>query len=169
MLVEALGVEHADLLEVLVWKLDGVLRATNETRYSQLSLMRATVYESEDDRLIDLSYGAALRLGMVETGTARVEVRAIDVATGPRSAADDQRLADEGADTWLQAGAYGRRHGAEELARRLQEADLQPVSIHDGDGLFRVWLGPYSGRAQADSVVEKAIELGFERPHRVKR
>lgn len=123
----------------------------------------------KDDRLIDLSYGAALRLGMVETGTARVEVRAIDVATGPRSAADDQRLADEGADTWLQAGAYGRRHGAEELARRLQEADLQPVSIHDGDGLFRVWLGPYSGRAQADSVVEKAIELGFERPHRVKR
>ena len=34
----------------------------------------------KDDRLIDMSYGAALRLGMTGTGTARVDVRVIDVS-----------------------------------------------------------------------------------------
>ena len=34
------------------------------------------------DRLIDMSYGAALRLGMTGTGTARVDVRVIDVSAG---------------------------------------------------------------------------------------
>jgi rare lipoprotein A len=121
----------------------------------------------KDDRLIDMSYGAALRLDMVATGTARVEVKAIDVADAPRYAANTN-TADAG-ETWLQAGAYGRRDGAEQLARRLEGADLKPVSIRDGDNLFRVWLGPYADHAEAESVIERAIELGFERPHRVNR
>lgn len=129
----------------------------------------------KDDRLIDLSYGAALRLGMADTGTARVEVRAID----PRAWDDGARVAgavvapppaaDGGDPTWLQAGAYGRREGAEELAGRLRRADLAPVSINDSDNLFRVWLGPYGSHAEAESVILKAIELGFERPHKVRR
>ena len=139
----------------------------------------------KDDRLIDLSYGAALRLGMVGTGTARVEVRAIDPSTwndgtqvsggstgsgtgsAPQQAASQATSENEA--TWLQAGAYGRREGAEELAGRLRQADLAPVSINDSDNLFRVWLGPYGSYAEAESVILKAIELGFERPHRVRR
>ena len=141
----------------------------------------------KDDRLIDLSYGAALRLGMVGTGTARVEVRAIDprtwngaiplaasssgsgtgFGTAPQQAASQGTSENEA--TWLQAGAYGRREGAEELAGRLRQADLAPVSINDSDNLFRVWLGPYGSYAEAESVILKAIELGFERPHRVSR
>ena len=128
----------------------------------------------KDGRIIDLSYGAALRLGMISTGTARVEVRAIDVDSGGRyAAAEAPRPApaaqpESGAGTWLQAGAYGRREGAEELAGQLRRADLQPVSIHDAGSLFRVWLGPYPA-AEVESVIRKAIELGFERPHRVQR
>jgi rare lipoprotein A len=131
----------------------------------------------KDDRLIDLSYGAALRLGMADTGTARVEVRAIDPHAwddGARVAASGAappaaQAAEGGGPTWLQAGAYGRREGAEELAGRLRRADLAPVSINDSDNLFRVWLGPYGSHAEAESVILKAIELGFERPHRVRR
>ena len=121
----------------------------------------------KDDRLIDMSYGAALRLDMVATGTARVDVRAIDVADAPRQASNTG--ADASGETWLQAGAYGRRDGAEQLARRLESANLKPVSIRDGDSLFRVWLGPYDSYAEAETVIERAIELGFERPHRVNR
>lgn len=122
----------------------------------------------KDDRLIDMSYGAALRLGMIGTGTARVEVRTIDVS-------DDRRVAARGsgggdaAGTFLQAGAYGSRRNAEQLAGRLERASLVPVSIHDVGDLFRVWLGPYSSAAEVESVINRAIELGFERPHRVKR
>jgi rare lipoprotein A len=122
----------------------------------------------KDNRLIDLSYGAALRLGMVGTGTARVDVKAIDVAGFPRYAAAGTAAPEAGA-TWLQAGAYGRRDGAEELAGRLRQSNLEPVSIHDQDNLFRVWLGPYGSQAEVESIIRRAIELGFERPHRVSR
>jgi len=138
----------------------------------------------KDNRIIDLSYGAALRLDMIARGTARVEVRAID----PRTFDDGRRVASTSAsatgvvaggaepqhaaisaDTWLQAGAFGRREGADQLAGRLRGAGLSPVSIHDSGGLYRVWLGPYAGDAEADAVISQAIELGFERPHRVRR
>jgi len=120
----------------------------------------------KDDRLIDLSYGAALRLGMIATGTARVDLRVIDSAD-PAPAATEVAAAAEG--TWLQAGAFGRRDGAQELALQLERARLLPVSIHAAGDLFRVWLGPYASHAEAEEVINRAIELGFERPHRVKR
>jgi len=126
----------------------------------------------KDDRLIDMSYGAALRLGMTGTGTARVDVRVIDV-TGQSpvvtTAAYTEPATPVSDETWLQAGAYGKREGAEQLTGQLQRAGLNPVSIHDVGGLFRVWLGPYQSQFEVESVVNKAIELGFERPHRVKR
>ena len=116
----------------------------------------------KDDRLIDMSYGAALRLGMIGTGTARVDVRVIDVQHIKVAAADPDG-------TWLQAGAYGKRQGAEQLAGQLEQARLNPVSIHDIGDLFRVWLGPYGSAAEVESIISRAIELGFERPHRVRR
>jgi len=122
----------------------------------------------KDDRLIDLSYGAALRLDMVAAGTARVEVKAIDADHEPVHVTSTSAVVGDD-QTWLQAGAYGRRDGAERLASQLMEADLEPVTIDDGEDLFRVWLGPYRSYAEAESIIRKAIELGFERPHRVKR
>ncbi|MEJ8566940.1 septal ring lytic transglycosylase RlpA family protein [Elongatibacter sediminis] len=117
----------------------------------------------KDDRIIDLSYGAALRLGMTGKGTARVEVRAIDTA--------GLQLADsrDPAGTYLQAGAFGQRAGAEALVGRLKRASLQPVTIDDGGNLFRVWLGPFDSTVEIERVIQRAIELGFERPHRVTR
>lgn len=117
----------------------------------------------KDGRIIDLSYGAALRLGMTGNGTARVEVRAIDTS--------GLRLADsrDAPGTWLQAGAFQQRAGAEELARRLERANLKPVSIRNADEMFRVWLGPFDSSAEIERVIQRAIELGFERPHRVSR
>ncbi len=111
----------------------------------------------KDGRLIDMSYGAALRLDMIATGTARVDVRVIDVDSGGNG------------QTWLQAGAYGRREGAEQLAGQLEQADVSPVTIHKTGNLFRVWLGPYWSTVELESVIARVIELGFERPHRVRR
>ena len=126
----------------------------------------------KDDRLIDMSYGAALRLGMTGTGTARVDVRVIDVSKDPPAVAHTASGAaptSDSTETWLQAGAYGNRQGAEQLAGQLEQASLNPVSIHDVGDLFRVWLGPYSSHAEVESIISRAIELGFDRPHRVRR
>jgi hypothetical protein len=126
-----------------------------------------------------MSYGAALRLDMIATGTARVDVRVIDVYP----VSEGQAIADTGVvngvhdgtdagikqETWLQAGAYGKREGAENLAGQLERADVSPVSIHNTGNLFRVWLGPYLSSVELESVIARVIELGFERPHRVRR
>jgi rare lipoprotein A len=120
------------------------------------------------DRLIDMSYGAALRLGMTGTGTARVDVRVIDGSSGEYVADRTAPVADSDG-TMLQAGAFGKREGAEKLADQLERARLKPVTINDSDNLFRVWLGPYDSAAEVESVISRAIELGFERPHTVKR
>ena len=133
----------------------------------------------KNGRLIDMSYGAALRLDMIATGTAPVDVRVIDVDSGSK----EQKIADTAADngidrgvdagkkgeTWLQAGAYGRREGAEQLVGQLEQADVFPVSIHKTGNLFRVWLGPYLSSVELELVIARVIELGFERPHRVRR
>jgi len=123
----------------------------------------------KDDRLIDMSYGAALRLDMIATGTARVDVRVIDVPATEATGDSPVASSSDNAGTWLQAGAYGRREGAEELAGQLERAQLLPVSIHQLDELFRVWLGPFASNSEVESVITRAIELGFDRPHRIRR
>jgi rare lipoprotein A len=121
----------------------------------------------KDDRIIDMSYGAALRLDMIRTGTARVEVRVID--TGPLPDTPVQLAAAGAGGTWLQAGAYSRRDGARELERRLERAGLGPVEVEHAGGLYRVHLGPYATPADAERVIARTVELGFDRPHTIKR
>ena len=122
----------------------------------------------KDDRIIDMSYGAALRLDMIKTGTARVEVRAIEVGGGSEFA-DTKPAKTVTSDTWLQAGAYSRKDGARQMAGKLEQSGLSPVSVREVDGLYRVWLGPYASASEAERVIDRAVELGFDRPHRVKR
>lgn len=122
----------------------------------------------KDDRIIDMSYGAALRLDMIKTGTARVEVRAIEVGGGSEFA-DTEPAKTVPSETWLQAGAYSRKDGARQMAGKLEQSGLSPVAVREIDGLYRVWLGPYADASEAERVIDRAVELGFDRPHRVKR
>ncbi len=125
----------------------------------------------KDDRLIDMSYAAAIRLDMTAKGTARVEVRAIDTSNMPKATASELKVpgVTGGEETvFLQMGAFSKQNSAEELAGRLEGVDLKPASIHKGGRMYRVWLGPYTTAREVDTVIQRAIELGFERPHRVK-
>ena len=123
----------------------------------------------KDDRIIDMSYGAALRLDMVRTGTARVDVRAIEVGGGSESPPTTAAKAVPSSGTWLQAGAFQDERGALRLQARLEDAGLSPVAIHRDGGLFRVRMGPCEGAYEIEQVIERTVELGFDRPHRVKR
>ena len=120
----------------------------------------------KSDRLIDMSYGAALRLDMIGTGTAPVEVRVIETSTMQYTGASSS-VTDVTEDTWLQIGAFGQKSSAKDLARQLEKSNLEPVSIQKGDGLYRVWLGPYDSHIEINAAIQRAIELGFERPHKV--
>jgi rare lipoprotein A len=116
-----------------------------------------------EDRIIDLSYAAAIKLGVDQTGTARIDVRAIDVNTSKRSAV---KLADG---TFLQVGAFGKRKTAEDLAGKMMAAQLKPVSVKKSRGLYKVWIGPYASDLEIEASIRRVVELGYERPHKVNR
>ncbi len=116
-----------------------------------------------EGRIIDLSYGAAIRLGVDKTGTARVDVRAIDVGS-PKSSA--VKVADG---TFLQVGAFSERETAEDLAGKMMSAQIKPVSVQKSRGLYKVWIGPYASEAEINASIRRVVELGYERPHKVSR
>lgn len=116
------------------------------------------------DRLIDLSYAAAARLGMLGTGTALVEVEAVGPETSGAGADTDAgapRLA-------VQVGAFRRYEHAAALRARLDAAGFAPVYIAPedpataaADALYRVRIGPVAGVAQGDRLVSALARHGI--------
>ena len=70
---------------------------------------------------------------------------------------------------FLQVGAFGERDAAERLAGRMMQEHLQPVSIQQGGGLYKVWIGPYQREEDVELAAQSVVELGLERPHKVWR
>lgn len=133
-----------------------------------------------DNRIIDLSYAAALKLGMTEKGTAFVEVRALD--GNGRPAAPVQAAAPasgpaptpgDGAGVYLQVGAFQDRNNAQRLAERLDSAIGGQVRISAADGsngtIHRVQVGPLASVEAADLVVAALAHLGISTHHFVSR
>lgn len=116
-----------------------------------------------EGRIIDLSYAAAIKLGVDKTGTANVEVRAIDVKKSRKSSG---KLADG---TYLQVGAFSKRKTADDLAGKMKAARLKPVSIQKGGGWYRVWIGPFAKESELEASSRRVVELGYDRPHKVNR
>ena len=91
-------------------------------------------------RLIDLSYGAALRLGFAEQGTARVRVEALD------STSEDRRQASTPYRT-LQIAAFSVEASATALAQQATQLIATQVTVNaaevKGQTLFRVQAGPF--------------------------
>jgi len=122
------------------------------------------------NRLIDLSWAAAKKLGIVETGTGLVEVRAIDPRTWRRApsrpAAADHAVALRYG-LYLQVGAFSSRTNAENLRRRL--AGFGPVHIQRAgrkrSPRYRVRIGPLASVEEADRLAERLIHQGFDAPH----
>lgn len=133
-------------------------------RVTHLASGRSVVVRINDrgpfhaDRVIDLSYVAAARLGIIRDGSAVVMIDAIvpgDKAatdSGPPPAAEPSR------GVYLQLGAFSARESAENFRARLQrELAWLPEALHvvAGDALFRVHLGPYHSQDEARSVAER--------------
>lgn len=112
-------------------------------------------------RIIDLSYAAAIKLGVDKTGTARVEVRAIDVGNSQKVAA---KLP---GNTYLQVGAFSKKKTAKDLAGKMTASHLNPVTVKKSKGLYKVLLGPYATQWEIEASTRRVVELGYERPHKV--
>ncbi|QOC24125.1 septal ring lytic transglycosylase RlpA family protein [Wenzhouxiangella sp. AB-CW3] len=112
------------------------------------------------DRIIDLSWAAAVKLDMVDKGTAPVKVRAItfdeDQGVTPRPAR---------VPVFVQVGAFSDQDRARGMAERLENAGLGPIHTETarnaGGPIWRVRVGPIDQVERARSLIERVTELGF--------
>ncbi len=117
------------------------------------------------NRIIDLSYAAAMRLDMIDSGTAEVEVTAIsfdrpsgDVPTRAetRAPATDFIAPDDDSPVYIQVGAFGERANAERLRGRLAGMNINNATIYRDSAnrrtLFRVRIGPVRSVAQYENL-----------------
>jgi rare lipoprotein A len=131
-----------------------------------------------DNRIIDLSYAAAKKLGITAQGTGVVEIRAIDPYQYHRDKHMAQKSAAQPVRTttatstdyrlFLQVGAFVSRTNAEQLRSRLL-AELGSHSINTGyseeKNVYRVRIGPLTNVEQADQLAMRIAQLGFAEPH----
>ena len=104
------------------------------------------------NRLIDLSYAAAIKLGITDKGTGKVEVTAINpkkYRTKYNKNNIPPPLAPHNPASFLQLGAFSDKQNAQNLVSKLnniQEISKYKVKIHNAPAntspLFKVLIGP---------------------------
>lgn len=124
-----------------------------------------------ENRVIDLSYAAAKKLGIAGVGTGLVEVEVIkpgEFQPDSSLASIGQRPAKE-PELYLQVGAFTSESNAQRLSKRLQAMQLTAVSVtpayRDKQRIFRVRIGPVESVEQADHLSEVLVQRGLEHPH----
>lgn len=113
------------------------------------------------DRIIDLSYVAAWKLGIVSDGSGMVEVESIIPGAVETSVEAPKAVAVTVQETaapppasgiFLQLGAFGSRDNAEDFLSKMR-VELEDLGVSQEilarDNLFRVQAGPYVDRATA--------------------
>lgn len=131
------------------------------------------------NRIIDLSYAAAKKLGYMDQGTARVEM---EVLASPRSGrVNAAQLAQTGelelppmdeqkdnAQLFVQVGAFADPLRADTLATRLRDHFGQPISISavdvNGQKLQRVRIGPLRDARTAENILRQLNQYNFGTP-----
>lgn len=115
-------------------------------------------------RVIDLSYAAAYKLGYVEQGSAAVEVEMVTNAPAAVSVAPHQAVSDPKG-VYLQLGAFIARSSADSFRNKLKSALAslrEALQVSFSDGLYRVRSGPYkSVTAAKESArrIERTTQL----------
>ncbi len=127
------------------------------------------------DRIIDLSRGAARKLGIMEAGTSRVRVVAlVEGKPGPKTGRANgggepvpaKPIPDFNSGVfWVQIGAFSNKSNAQRVRERIllpqDMIRLQPVPTGDGISLIRVQAGPYTDRREAEQATLDLVNQGF--------
>jgi rare lipoprotein A len=138
-------------------------------RITNLSNGRSIVVRINDrgpfvaNRIVDLSYSAALRLDMVRTGTALVELRTVDPTTdrGAPLATSTPGTAP----LYIQVGAYADNGNAQRVLARLRGAGIITAFALSNEAgehrLHRIRVGPVATVEQFDALAARLATLGF--------
>ena len=122
-----------------------------------------------ENRIIDLSYTAAIKLDIIKKGTGLVEVRVID----PIRLTEDSLVNEKKNETstnqdisfYIQVGTFGELENAEILKQKLSSLgdDLIKISnvVTSGKTLYRVRIGPITDTKLSDPIVAKLSSFGI--------
>ena len=141
------------------------------------------------ERIMDLSYAAAYKLGFINTGSAEVEVESIAAGGAPATGGVEtaavkvepltvtpiapvatpipvDTVGSSKGKIFLQLGAFKSAQGAESFLAKMN-AELgdsgKQLKLYEKNGLTRVHLGPYANESEArDAASKLASKLGFK-------
>jgi peptidoglycan lytic transglycosylase len=127
-----------------------------------------------DNRIIDLSYAAARKLGVVATGTALVDVTAVTpgetpsppvaetLAPAPTTQSGPVSSAPQ---LFVQIGAFADHDNAERARHTLETEGIRPVLIviasEAGKTLYKVRVGPVADVSAVDRLTAQLAKLGY--------
>jgi rare lipoprotein A len=165
------------------------LRIPGYARVTNLDNGRSVIVRVNDrgpfhsDRLIDLSYAAAKKLGYQARGTARVEVAAITVkpdgsmylagqpfVPGDAVSEPDSRIVASGQVSgdqalFVQLGSFSSREPAEKLLSRVKAVLANPMRVRaidtDSGRFHRVQVGPFDDEMSARRTQDMLETKGF--------
>jgi rare lipoprotein A len=134
-------------------------------RVTNLQNGRTTIVRVNDrgpfhaDRLIDLSYAGAVKLGFTKNGTARVRLEVVEEAI-------EVVVEEEVLEFFLQAGAFRDLTAADSLKAALSTLTGAPAYVVrvSEDALFRVRLGPVASRPEALRLQALITAADYGRP-----
>lgn len=129
------------------------------------------------NRILDLSYVAAKKLGFAESGVAHAEVKAIDPKTWGKngdaktlyaenkskgeSLSSKSKQANESR-VFLQLGAFAKLDNAKMLLDKATQFINKPVHIEHKSDLYRVQIGPLASSSQGDKLKLFLEQKGFK-------
>ncbi len=106
----------------------------------------------EAHRLIDLSYAAAKKLGMINRGTALVQIKALDPSLPHKG-------------VYLEIGRFRKRSEATRVQHRLSKLFMHHVQIrshtHGLQVFYQVQIGPFKDKYYADKIRNRLQALGL--------
>jgi rare lipoprotein A len=118
------------------------------------------------NRIIDLSYVAAAKLGILGHGTGLVEVEAINPSAPEKPLLATRKPATpQAAALFLQVGAFKNRDNAKRLSSKLQNAKIGDIHIMEASNasgpLYRVRIGPLDSVDEADRISSNLVSRGY--------
>lgn len=158
------------------------VRVTNLSNNKQVVVRVNDRGPFHGDRIIDLSYAAAHKLGFANQGTAQVNVEYInmDAKTKPKvltaSLAPVQPVVQtnttanrigNNTTTYIQVGAFSSYASAQDLQKRIASHINMPVVVRTSNNLHKVRIGPVIGDVEINHINDIMAKYKLGEPHLV--
>ncbi|EPZ0829927.1 septal ring lytic transglycosylase RlpA [Vibrio cholerae] len=112
-----------------------------------------------DGRIIDLSYAAAYKIGVVQAGTAnvRIEVITVDKPTKPRPKSKNNAL-----EYVIQVVSSQHIERVRTLAQNLGQNLSAPSFVESTNNTHRLFLGPFTDDDLTQTLLEQVKSAGYD-------